>query len=68
MVAFFAKTINVSGVQIGATLRHKVFGLGTVKNIECGTITVTFEGLDKRFQFPGTVMQGFLSIEAAQIV
>lgn len=68
VVAFLAKTINVSDVQIGETLRHKVFGLDTVKNIECGITTMTFEGLDKRFQFPEAVIQGFLIVKAAQIV
>ena len=56
------KQIDTSGIKVGSILRHKAFGVGTVKNIEGGIITVTFDNLDKRFQFPGAVKQGFLSV------
>ena len=56
------KQIDTSSIKIGSALRHKAFGLGTVKTINGGRIIVTFDGVDKVFQFPGAVQQGFLSI------
>ena len=57
-----AKQIDTSGIKVGSVLRHKAFGLGTVKEINGGRAIVTFEGVDKLFPFPGAVQQGFLSI------
>ena len=56
------KQIDTSSIQVGSVLRHKAFGLGTVKELDGGRMIVTFDGNDKRFQFPGAVQQGFLSI------
>lgn len=56
------KQIDASSIKIGSVLRHKAFGLGTVKELDGGRIIVTFDGNDKRFQFPGAIQQGFLSI------
>ncbi len=56
------KQIDTSSIKVGSVLRHKAFGLGTVKELDGGRIIVTFDGNDKRFQFPGAVQQGFLSI------
>jgi hypothetical protein len=56
------KQIDTSGVQAGSTLRHKAFGLGTVKEISRGIVIVAFEVGEKKFQFPGAIQQGFLSI------
>lgn len=53
---------DVSGVKIGVTVKHKAFGDGIVKAIENSLITVNFNGVDKRFQFPGAFDQGFLKI------
>lgn len=39
---------------------HKAFGTGTVIGTETGKITVSFNGAEKKFQFPGAFMQGFL--------
>ena len=54
--------MDISSIKVGSVLRHKAFGLGTVKELNGGRIIVTFDGLDKLFQFPGAVQQGFLSI------
>ena len=56
------KQIDTSVIKVGSVLRHKAFGMGTVKALNEGRIIVTFDGIDKRFQFPGAVQQGFLSI------
>lgn len=56
------KEIDTSNIKVGSVLRHKAFGLGTVKELKGGRIIVTFDGIDKLFQFPGAVQQGFLSI------
>ena len=56
------KEIDTSNIKVGSVLRHKAFGLGTVKELKSGRIIVTFDGIDKLFQFPGAVQQGFLSI------
>lgn len=56
------KEIDTSNIKVGFVLRHKAFGLGTVKELKGGRIIVTFDGVEKLFQFPGAVQQGFLSI------
>lgn len=55
-------TINIdtSKIQTGTIVVHKAFGSGKVKEIDKGIIIVTFEGKDKKFQFPGAFEQGFL--------
>lgn len=60
------KQIDTSGVKTSTTLRHKAFGLGIVKEISNGIVIVTFDGSDKKFQFPGAILQGFLSIGPEQ--
>lgn len=44
----------------GSMVTHKAFGTGKVTTIEKGVITVSFDGLEKKFQFPGAFQQGFL--------
>ena len=56
------KEIDTSNIKVGSVLQHKAFGQGTVKELNGGRIIVTFDGIDKLFQFPGAVQQGFLSI------
>ena len=51
---------NVQNIAIGDTVVHKAFGTGTVIGTETGKITVSFNGAEKKFQFPGAFMQGFL--------
>lgn len=57
------KGVDTNNIKVGSALRHKVFGLGTVKELNGGRMIVTFDGADKLFQFPGAVQQGFLSVE-----
>jgi len=57
------KQIDTSSIKAGSVLRHKAFGLGTVKEINGGIMIVTFSDSDKRFQFPGAILQGFLSAD-----
>ena len=55
--------IDLSSIVIGSKLKHKAFGIGTVKKFDKGLIIVTFGKNDKMFQFPGAILQGFLSIK-----
>ena len=55
-----APQADVSGIAAGSAVKHKAFGNGIVQNIDKGLITVSFDGLEKRFQFPGAFQQGFL--------
>lgn len=54
--------IDFSHVKIGSKLKHKAFGVGTVKNFAKGIVIVSFGKTDKMFQFPGAILQGFLTI------
>ena len=56
------KKVDLSRVKVGCKLRHKAFGTGTVKKIDSGMIVVAFGNAEKKFQFPGALLQGFLSI------
>ena len=56
------KLVDLSRVMVGSQLRHKAFGMGTVKEIQGGLIVVVFGGTEKKFQFPGALLQGFLSL------
>lgn len=55
-------TVDTSGVVVGVTLQHKIFGSGKVIEIGGGLITVAFEQGQKRFEFPGAFENGFLKI------
>ena len=52
--------VDVSDITVGFAVVHKAFGAGIVQNIDKGFITVSFSGLEKKFQFPGAFQQGFL--------
>lgn len=52
--------VDVSDITVGFAVVHKAFGAGVVQNIDKGFITVSFGGLEKKFQFPGAFQQGFL--------
>lgn len=52
--------VDVSDITAGSAVVHKAFGAGVVQNIDKGFITVSFGGLEKKFQFPGAFQQGFL--------
>lgn len=51
--------IDTSKVKAGTIVTHKAFGTGQVKGIDGGIIVVVFDGVDKKFQFPGAFEQGF---------
>lgn len=54
--------VDVSGVIVGSTVKHKVFGDGKVLEITGSLITVKFEKGEKRFQFPDAFDNGFLKV------
>ena len=54
--------VDLSRVVVGGQLRHKAFGMGTVKEIQGGLMIVRFGETEKKFQFPGALLQGFLSL------
>lgn len=56
------KQVDLSRVVVGSQLRHKAFGMGTVKEIQGGLMIVLFGETEKKFQFPGALLQGFLSL------
>ncbi len=55
-------TVDTSKIHAGTIVTHKAFGPGQVKGIDGGLIVVTFNGTDKKFQFPGAFEQGFLKL------
>ena len=55
-----APAVDVSGVAAGSAVFHKAFGTGIVQSVGGGYIVVSFDGLEKKFQFPGAFQQGFL--------
>ena len=57
------KQIDTINIKVGSVLRHKAFGAGEVTAMEGKYILVAFQGTEKRFLFPGAIMQGFLSTE-----
>ncbi len=57
-----------SNIVPGAHVVHKAFGSGLIKtidppNAQSRYITIKFEGVEKKFQFPQAFLQGFLKIE-----
>lgn len=54
--------IDYSQIKAGTIVSHKAFGVGEVKGIDGNVIVVTFNGVDKKFQFPGGFLGGFLSL------
>ena len=56
--------IDYSKVHAGTKVSHKAFGEGEVKGIDGAVIVVTFNGVDKMFQYPGGFEDGFLSLVA----
>ena len=55
--------VDTSKIHAGTVAKHKGFGNGVVKGIDGSIIVVTFDGVDKKFQFPGGFEQGFLRLE-----
>ena len=56
------KEVDLSRVKIGCRLRHKAFGIGVVNRIDHGVIVVAFGNAEKKFPFPGALLEGFLSL------
>ena len=52
--------VDTSGVTVGATVQHKLFGNGKVDGFRNNLITVEFENGKKDFEFPGAFDAGFL--------
>lgn len=55
--------MDLSRVHAGTIVKHKAFGLGQVEGIDGAIIVVTFDGVAKKFQFPGGFENGFLSLD-----
>jgi len=57
--------LDLSGVEVGSAVTHKVFGAGTVTRIDKAQkhIRVTFSAGEKNFLFPDAFIQGFLKTE-----
>ena len=53
--------VDVSWVKPGVKVAHKSFGTGTIKEITGTLVFVTFEAGDKKFSYPASFEQGFLS-------
>ena len=56
------KEVDLSQVKVGCRLRHKAFGMGVVNRIDHGVIVVAFGNAEKKFPFPGALLEGFLSL------
>lgn len=51
---------DFSDIAVGSSVAHKAFGKGTVLSIDGGFIVVSFDGLEKKFNYPGAFQQNFL--------
>ena len=58
-----AKTpkVDISWVKKDALVKHKSFGIGSVKKIEDGYINIAFPAGEKRFAIPSAFEAGFLT-------
>ena len=54
--------VDVSKIKVGGKVKHKAFGVGTVTAFAKDTISVRFGGMEKKFQFPAALTQGYLSL------
>lgn len=52
--------IDTSDITPGVTVIHKAFGNGTVVSIDNNRILIDFDGIEKKFPFPGAFLYGFL--------
>lgn len=55
--------VDTSKIQTDTIVIHKAFGSGRVKGIDGSVIVVSFDGVEKKFQFPGAFEQGFLNLD-----
>lgn len=63
-----AEKADISGIAVGTSVIHKVFGKGTVTKVEADSIEVYFDSQpsrhkNKKFLFPQSFEQGFLKKE-----
>lgn len=54
--------VDTSGVAVGGTVKHKLFGPGTVIKLSGGIISIDFGKGKKDFTFPGAFEEGFLKL------
>ena len=54
--------IDLSGVAVGVTVRHRMFGEGTVVKLDSKYIRVQFKMGEKMFPFPDAFRNGFLNM------
>ena len=52
--------IDTSDITPGVTVMHKAFGNGTVVSVDNNRILINFDGIEKKFPFPGAFLYGFL--------
>lgn len=52
--------IDMSDITPGVTVMHKAFGNGTVVSVDNNRILIDFDGIEKKFPFPGAFLYGFL--------
>ena len=52
--------IDTSDITPGVTIVHKAFGNGTVISVDSNRILIDFDGIEKKFPFPGAFLYGFL--------
>lgn len=52
--------IDTSNITPGVTVMHKAFGNGTVVSVDSNRILIDFDGIEKKFPFPGAFLYGFL--------
>lgn len=52
--------IDTSDITPGVTVIHKAFGNGTVVSVDNNRILIDFDGIEKKFPFPGAFLYGFL--------
>lgn len=54
--------IDLSGVAVGGTVRHRMFGEGTIVKLDSKYIRVQFKMGEKMFPFPDAFRNGFLNM------
>lgn len=52
--------IDTSDITPGVTVIHKAFGNGTVVSVDNNRILIDFDGIEKKFPFPGAFLYRFL--------
>jgi hypothetical protein len=52
---------NTTWVKAGVMVQHKTFGIGTIKRVSGDYITIEFQNEEKKFAFPDSFDNGFLT-------